>query len=110
LQSIFTKSAGEQPPGLCVDLGLFNTYGYELLGQHLTNEALVVFEIAAWAHPESANAQDSLADGLFAIGQKEHPKAAIRRAIALAPQDPTIGTESRITFISEEKQRLDQSR
>jgi dienelactone hydrolase len=110
LHSIFAKSTGEQPPGSCVDLGLFNTYGYELLGQHLTNQALVVFEIAAWAHPESANAQDSLADGLFAVGQKEQAKAAIRRAIALAPEDPAIGTDSRNRFITEEEQRLNQSR
>lgn len=63
LRSIFMEASGEQPAGSCVDPALFNTYGYELLGQHQTKDALVIFEIAAWAHPSSANAFVQLAGG-----------------------------------------------
>ncbi|MGP8235722.1 MAG: alpha/beta fold hydrolase [Limisphaerales bacterium] len=106
LKAIFEKSAGEQPPGSCVDSSLFNTFGYQLLGESRVNDALVIFEIAAWAHPDSANAQDSLADALFAAGDGKRARVAVQRAIELAPTDPTIQASARESFIAEEKRRL----
>lgn len=61
VQVLFSIICGEQGLGTCVDGDRFNTWGYNLLGQHRSKDALAVFELAAWAHPTSANAQDSLA-------------------------------------------------
>jgi dienelactone hydrolase len=106
LEAVLEKCAGDQPPGSCVDSGLFNTFGYQLLGQGRVNDALTIFETAAWAHPASANAQDSLADALFAAGEDKRARAAVQRAIELAPTDPTIQDAARESFIAEEKRRL----
>jgi hypothetical protein len=67
LKTLLVRVCGEQPASGCVDAGIFNTAGYQLLGQHCGNDALVLFEIAAWSHPLSANAQYSLADGYAAV-------------------------------------------
>jgi len=109
VKSIIERSAGQEPKTSCVDLVRFNSYGYELLGRNQTKDARFVFEIAAWAHPTSANAQDSLADGLFADGEAAAAKAAIQRAIDLAPTDKSLSPEAKAQFISEEKRRLSQS-
>jgi tetratricopeptide (TPR) repeat protein len=108
VKALFSKSCGEQGVGACIDSDRFNTYGYNLLGQHRSKDALAVFELAAWAHPTSANAQDSLADGYFAVGDKENTKKALQHAIDLAPEDPLIDSGSKASFISDEAARLRQ--
>jgi Flp pilus assembly protein TadD len=90
------------------DANQFNTYGYDLLSQRRSKDALVIFEITAWAHPTSANAQDSLADACVAIGDKEKARTAIQRAIELAATDSTIGAESKDSFIVDEHRRLEE--
>lgn len=108
VKRILTRICSEQPVSVCVDANSFNTFGYDLLGQKRGKDALVVFEIAAWAHPISANAQDSLADGYLATGDKEKARIAIRRAIELAPTDPSIDAQSKAFFVAEENRRLGQ--
>jgi len=105
-KAVFVKSCGEKKLEACVDGIRFNSYGYNLLGQNRPKDALAVFEIAAWAHPTSANAQDSLADGYLAVGDKESAKRAIQRAIALAPEDLQLDAGARASFLSEETARL----
>jgi len=61
-----------------------------------------------WAHPQNANAQDSLSDGFGAVGDKESAKRAIERAIALAPADPSFDSAARSAFLSEENAKLQQ--
>ena len=74
VKALFVKICGEQGVGACIDGVRFNTWGYNLLGQNRPEDALAVFELAAWAHPTSANAQDSLADGYLAVGDKENAR------------------------------------
>jgi len=62
----------------------------------------------AWAHPLSANAQDSLADGYLAVKDKENAKGAVQRAIALAPDDQTLDPAAKSSFLSEENAKLQQ--
>ena len=108
VKALFSKICGERGVGDCVDGDRFNTWGYNLFGQHRPKDALAVFEIAAWAHPTSANAQDSLADGYLAAGDKESAKRALQRAIDLAPEDPLIESGSKASFISDESKKLRQ--
>ena len=69
---------------------------------------MIIFQIAAWSHPESANAQDSLADGYLAVDDKEKARAAIRRAIALVPTDPSVDSTAKATFLADEQRRLNE--
>ena len=105
---LFSKICGEREVTDCIDGDRFNTWGYNLLGQHRPNDALAVFEIAAWAHPTSANAQDSLADGYLAVGDKEGARKALQRAIDLAPKDPLIEPGSKASLVSDETKKLRQ--
>lgn len=105
-KELFSKICGDQRLGTCIDGDRFNTWGYNLLGQNRPEDALAIFELAAWAHPTSANAQDSLADGYLAVGDKESAKKAVQRAIELAPGDPLLKADSRASFLTEETARL----
>ena len=89
-----------------IDGDRFNTWGYNLLGQNRPKDAHAVFKLAVWAHPTSANAQDSLADGYLAVGGKESAGKAVMRAIELAPGDPLLDAGSKSSFLSEEHARL----
>ena len=89
-----------------MDENRFNTWGYNLLGQQRPQDALTVFQLNAWAHPHSANAQDSLADGYLSVKDKQNAIAAVQRAIALAPTDQTLDESSKSSFLSDEKKKL----
>ena len=102
----FITSCGEDNLTACMDADRFNTWGYNLLGQRRPKDALTVFQLNAWAHPQSANAQDSLADGYSSVNEKENARAAVQRAIALAPTDETLDPAAKSSFLSEEKAKL----
>lgn len=102
----FLESCGEQNLTACLDENRFNTWGYNLLGQQRPKDALTVFQLNTWAHPQSANAEDNLADGYLSVHDKENAKAAVERAITLAPSDQTLNTNARSSFLSEEKKKL----
>jgi pimeloyl-ACP methyl ester carboxylesterase len=104
----FTVSCGQDALASCMNVDRFNTWGYNLFGQQRSKDALAVFQLNAWAHPQSANAQDSLSDGFGAVGDKESAKRAIERAIALAPADPSFDSAARSAFLSEENAKLQQ--
>ena len=108
IKTLCIMSCPEQTVSACVDINAFNSYGYSLLGQRQAKNALVVFQIAAWAHPTSANALDSLADAYLAVGDKEKARTAIQRAIEIAAADASIRNESKDSFVTEEKRRLEQ--
>jgi dienelactone hydrolase len=102
----FITSCGEQNLTSCIDENRFNTWGYSLLGQRRPKDALAVFQLNAWAHPQSANAQDSLADGYLSVNDKDNARAAVQRAISLAPADQTLEAAAKSSFLSEEKAKL----
>ena len=102
----FIESCREENLASCMDADRFNTWGYNLLGQRRPQDALAVFQLNAWAHPNSANAQDSLADGYLSVNDKKNARAAVQRAITLAPTDQTLGPDAKSSFVSEEKAKL----
>ncbi len=109
-KNAFIASCGQGALGSCMGVERFNTWGYSLLGQQRPKDALALFQLNAWAHPHSANAQDSLADGYLATGDKESAKAAVQQAIALAPADPSFDAGARASFLAEEAAKLQQLR
>jgi pimeloyl-ACP methyl ester carboxylesterase len=100
--------AGDEAVASCVDAQRFNSAGYERLGRDQAREAFTLLEIVTWAHPQSANAQDSLADALMALGEKDRARAAILRSIELAASDPALDSTERSSFIAAEKRRLEE--
>jgi D-alanyl-D-alanine carboxypeptidase len=80
------------------------------MSQQRPKDALVLFELNAWAHPQSANAHDSLADGYLATGDKESARQAIERAIALAPADASFDTAARASFLTDERAKLQKTK
>jgi hypothetical protein len=107
-KAAFSVSCGQEALASCVNVDCFNTWGYNLLGKQQAKGALAIFQLNAWAHPQSANAQDSLADGFGAVGDKASARSAIERAIALAPGDPSLDASAKSAFLSEENARLQQ--
>lgn len=64
--------------------GLVNQYGYAVLNfWELPGAAVALFAMNVANHPESANAHDSYADGLLAVGDTTAAMAEYRRAVAL---------------------------
>ena len=51
------------------------------------SDALTLFKLNAEAYPESANAQDSLADAYLLNGQKAEALAAEQKCLELLPND-----------------------
>lgn len=68
-----------------------NAYGYQLLGQQKTDEAIAVFESNVKAHPKSWNVYDSLAEAYGIKGDKQKAIESYSRALNLA-SDPTQKT------------------
>jgi dienelactone hydrolase len=99
-------SCGKDDLVSCIDENRFNTWGYNLLGQDRAKDALAVFQLNAWAHPHSANAQDSLADGYLSVHDKENARASVERAISLAPSDQSLDPNAKSSFLSDEKKKL----
>jgi hypothetical protein len=64
-----------------------NTLGYHLLAEKETADAVTAFAVNARAHPDSANAFDSLGDGYAAAKDRERAIAAYRRSFELNPRN-----------------------
>jgi len=105
-KNAFLTSCGENAIPSCMGIDRFNNWGYNLLGQQRPKDALAVFQLNTWAHPRSANAQDSLADGYLAVGDKEDAKRAVEQAIVLAPDDALLDPTAKASFLSEENAKL----
>jgi tetratricopeptide (TPR) repeat protein len=106
LKPRFQAACGKRPLSECVDQDAFNNSGYGLLKARQADAALVLFELVAWAHPRSANAQDSLADGYLAAGKKQQAVEASKRVLALVGTDPSIDDATRTQLVEAARQRL----
>ena len=61
-----------------------NAYGYQLLGQQKTDDAIAIFEKNVKAHPQSWNAYDSLAEAYGIKGDKKKALENYSKALSLA--------------------------
>ena len=69
---------------LPVPEGVINDLGYEALAEGRVQDAIALFTRNVQAHPNSANAYDSLADGHAEAGQWKEAAGASARALELA--------------------------
>ena len=63
-----------------------NNYGYQLLGQKKTDEAIEVFRKNVKDHPASWNVYDSLAEGYATKGDKKLAVENYTKALSMAPE------------------------
>lgn len=69
---------------IAIPEGVINALGYAALGEDRTDDAIALFRRNVDAHPNSANAWDSLADGHARARQWHDAAHAADRALALA--------------------------
>lgn len=71
---------------------IVNELGYRDLAQNKFAEALAAFRFGTYQYPESANAWDSLGEGLERSGKVDEAAQAYRKALALAEaaHDPAL--------------------
>ena len=69
------------------DENQLNTYGYNLLGQGKTTEAIDVFKTNVKRYPASWNVYDSLAEAQEKAGDKKGATANYKTALSKAPED-----------------------
>ena len=71
---------------------LLNRVGYRLMGEKRIPQALAAFERAVALYPASANAYDSLGEGLEAAGRLQEALTRYERAVALGREqkDPSL--------------------
>lgn len=74
--------------------GEFNTAGYRLLNSGQIQPAVEVFGFVTMLFPDSANAWDSLAEGLWRAGNVEQAKQLYQKAISMDPDGP-VGDNAR---------------
>jgi tetratricopeptide (TPR) repeat protein len=70
-----------------------NAFGYELLGQKRSDDALAVFAFTAEQFPNSWNAFDSLAEAQAALGRKEEAISSYRKSLALNPENKNAAVQ-----------------
>ena len=74
-----------------------NTYGYQLLAQKKTDEALEIFRRNVKEHPASWNVYDSLAEGYATKGDKKLAIDSYTKALSMAPEDQKKRIEGALT-------------
>ena len=58
-----------------------NSWGYQLISQGKTKEAVMIFEMMLEDFPNDPNLWDSAGEGYFANGQKDKAVEAFRKSI-----------------------------
>jgi predicted alpha/beta superfamily hydrolase len=73
---------------------IVNELGYQYLGQGSVQPAVTAFRFNVEHYPESANAWDSLGEGLERLGNRDEAIASYRKAVALAESNHYPGLET----------------
>jgi len=100
----------EVPGERVVDEAVFNAVGYRLIGEGRFPEAIGIMRLVIYAYPDSANAQDGLADAYIAAGQKEPARAALRQALELIAANSSLNAANKEWMSKVEQEKLDRLR
>jgi dienelactone hydrolase len=84
--------------GISIREAEINSLAYSLLGGARRTTAVALFRLNTIVFPSSANAFDSLADGLRAIDDRDGAAKAYRRVLALVDTDSSLSAETRETL------------
>lgn len=83
-QSTIEKYAAAIKPQ-CKSSGLFNSYGYLLMGQKNIAGAINVFKLNTLIYPDDANTYDSLGEAYMTAGNKQEAIANYNKVLQLKP-------------------------
>lgn len=64
-----------------------NSWGYQMVGRNLKNEALAVFKLNTELFPDSSNVFDSYGEILDALGRKEEAVMNYKKSLLLNPDN-----------------------
>lgn len=64
-----------------------NTYGYQLVNEGKTAEAVKIFELNAKRHPQDPNVHDSLGEGYMMNAQNDLAIKAFKKSLSMDPPD-----------------------
>jgi tetratricopeptide (TPR) repeat protein len=67
--------------------GTLNGFGYVLLGEGRTEDAVQIFRLNVEQYPESANAWDSLGEGYLEAGDRPRAEEAYAKSLELDPEN-----------------------
>ena len=82
--------------------GELNDWGYQLLNRGAAQQAVHIFRLATVLYPQSANAYDSLADGLEQAGNQAEAIANYRRSLEFDPGNRNA--EARLEALARHRQ------
>ena len=107
-KAIVERYRRDLPDENIVDQSALNSTGYSLIAEHKLAEAIGVLRLVAYAYPNSANAQDSLADAYIAAGQKDLARQSLQKALELLPADSSLDAETKKSMTKDEQMKLEQ--
>ena len=82
------------------------TVGYRILRFGRKSSAVEVFKVLVSSYPKSANAYDSLSDGLIALGDKKGAISNAEKAIKLANSDSSLSKKTRDGIVKSATDKL----
>jgi tetratricopeptide (TPR) repeat protein len=83
---VYRRSPQRQQIAKAVE-NVINSYGYRVLGEQRTKDAIEIFRLNTEAFPQEYNTWDSLAEAYLADGQKELAITYYRKVLELRPGD-----------------------
>lgn len=86
----YRNAVARYPRVAIIQQASLNRLGYGLLEQRKASLAVQVFRLNVEAHSSSADAYDSLADGLIAAGDQRGARRAYEQLLAVLPRDPSL--------------------
>jgi tetratricopeptide (TPR) repeat protein len=100
------EGLSRDPHAAVFDETWLNATGYELLQGGDRDRAVQVFTLNAEAHAASANALDSLSEGLEAAGRPAEALQAAEKALAALPADKSVPAAQRASVEAGLKARI----
>src|SRR5262249_50613331 len=103
-----TAERRKNPKSQILEEGFVNRLGYMMLVEGDAKGSIPVFKFNIDAHPQSANAWDSLSDGYVADGQRDKAREASEKSLQLADSDTTVSDDVRKEIRKSAQGKLDQ--
>jgi dienelactone hydrolase len=99
----------KDPNSKALDEAFVNQLGYQAITAGDPKAGVAILKMNTDAHPQSANAWDSLGDAYLADGQKEKALEAAEKSLALLPTDKSVTDQDQRTAIQQSAQgKIDQ--
>jgi hypothetical protein len=108
-EKVLNSTKQAEPAAALVNQAALNSVGYDLIGSKQTSLAVSLFEWIAAAYPDSANAQDSLAEALESAQQPAQARAAAQKVLDLLPKDASLNDRQRAALEQANRKRLEKA-